>query len=299
MNSFKTLFLTGLLLSASQSLMAQVVIEDQGVSLTQGELEYIVTNGWNNQMIQSAVNNEDDRLELLNNILIMKKIAQEADNISPDTEAYWRLSTTLMKAKRKAVLTAYMASLEVPDMSALAAERYEAQKEDYARVREHRTSSHILFAGVPGSSREDIEVEAQAVLDELRAGANFEEMVLAHSDDPGTKAKKGKFNKWMKQGDVGVAGPYSLGLFQIGQEGEYSELVNTKFGIHIIRLDGVREAYFKPYEEVKENIIADLEAEYRTLSFKDYNGGFNMTEDVYINGAAIDEILAPYAAKSE
>ena len=51
MNSFKTLFLTGLLLSASQSLMAQVVIEDQGVSLTQGELEYIVTNGWNNQMI--------------------------------------------------------------------------------------------------------------------------------------------------------------------------------------------------------------------------------------------------------
>ena len=41
----------------------------------------------------------------------------------------------------------------------------------------------------------------------LRAGADFEEMVLAHSNDPGSKTKKGKFDKWMQMGEVGVAGP--------------------------------------------------------------------------------------------
>jgi hypothetical protein len=103
----------------------------------------------------------------------------------------------------------------------------------------------------------------------------------------------------MQMGEVGVAGPYSQGVFQIGQVGEYSELVNTKFGIHIIRLDGVRPRYFKTYEEVEDNITADLQKEYRRLSVTDYNRSFNMTDDVYIDGAAMDEIFAPYQAKSE
>lgn len=299
MTSFKTLFLAALLfLAASCAAADQVVIEDQGVTLSQGELEYLVSN-WSDQMKRSAASDEGDRLELLNKMLVIKKMAQEADKIPPGTEAYWRLSVTLMAEKRKLLLQEYMASLEEPDMSALAAERYETQKEKYANVPEYRTSSHILFASAPGQSREETAVEAQGVLDELRAGGDFEELVLAYSDDPGSKTKKGKFNKWMQMGEVGVAGPYSQGVFQIGQEGEYSELVNTKFGVHIIRLDGVRPRYFKTYEDVEDNITADLEKEYRRLSIADYNRSFNMTEDVYIDGAAMDEIFAPYQAKSE
>ena len=300
MTAFNTLFLAGLLLLyVSHSATAQVVIEDQGVSLSQGELEYLVNN-WSNQMKQAAANDRGDRLELLNKMLSIKKMSLEADKIQPDTEAYWRLSATLMTEKRKLVLEEYVASLEVPDMSALAAERYETQKEKYALVPEYRTSSHILFACAPGKcSRKETKAGAQVVLDELRTGADFEEMVLAHSGDPGSKAKKGKFDKWMRMGEVGVVGPYSQGVFEIYQVGEYSELVSTKFGIHIIRLDGVRAAHFKPYEEVKEKIIADLEKEYVRLSITDYNHSFNMTEDVYIDGAAIDKIFAPYATKSE
>lgn len=306
MSTFNKLFCAALLLVLlQQAATAQVVLEDpivledQGVSLSQGELKYIV-NLWTNQMKAAAANDEGDRLELLNKMLVIKKMAQEADKTPKGTDAYWRLSTTLMNTKHKLVLEEFRAALEIPDMSALAAERYETQKEKYAFVAEFRTSSHILFACAPGKcSRPEMKAEAQVVLDELRAGADFAEMVQVHSDDPGTKAKGGKFDKWMRRGEVGVVGPYSEGIFKIEQVGDYSEIVSTRFGIHILRLDGVRESHFLPYKEVKSKIVADLEKEYRRLSITDYNRSFNMTDDVYIDGAAMEQIFSPYKAKNE
>jgi parvulin-like peptidyl-prolyl isomerase len=246
-------------------------------------------------MQRAAANDRGDRLELLNQVLTAKKLAREADRILAGTEAYWRLSTKITSEKRKFVLQEYARNLEVPDMSELAAERYITEKEKYARVPEQRLSSHILFACAPGQcSRREMKDRAQKVLDELRGGADFVAMVEAHSGDPGSKAKGGKFNKWMGRGEVGVAGPYSQGVFEIGKVGEYSEIVSTQFGIHIIRLDGVKEEHYLPYEDVKAKIMADLEREYIKSSLMEYTRGFNMTEDAIIDDAAIETIFAPY-----
>ncbi|MEZ5572069.1 MAG: peptidylprolyl isomerase [Halioglobus sp.] len=300
MPSIKSILRTVLLLLAVQhSAIAQVVVEDEGISLNQAELTFIVSQ-WTDQMKKSAANDPGDRLELLNRVLMVKKMAAEADKISPDSAAYWPLATTLMNEKRKFILQEYVNNLKVPDMSKLAAERYETEKEKYALVPEKRISSHILFACPPGScSREETKVKAQKVLDELNAGADFTAAVEAYSGDPGSKAKGGKFNKWIRLGEPGVAGPYSEGLFTIGKVGEYSGLVSTQFGVHIIRLDGVEEAHFLTYDEVKAKIIADLEAEFRRSSITEFNRSFNMTDQVIIDNEAVDAIFAPYRAAGE
>jgi peptidyl-prolyl cis-trans isomerase C len=300
MSAIKMMIGAGLLLlCVPYTAFAQVVLEHDGVSISQGELEYLV-NQWPDQMKRAAANDEGDRLELLNRELTVKKLAREADKIPVGTEAYWRLANKITQEKRKFVLQEYVRTLEVPDMSELAAERYTTEKEKYARVLERRQSSHILFGCPPGKcSREEMKASAQKILDELRAGADFESMVGVHSDDPGSKAKGGKFDKWIGRGEVGVAGPYSQGVFQVGEVGEYSELVSTQFGIHIIRLDAVQEEHYLPYDEVKAKIVADLETEYRKLSLSNYMRDFNMTEDVYIDGNAMEEIFAPYQSKSE
>ena len=69
MPTFNKLFFASLLLmfmqhaaTAPVALEDRVVMEDQGVSLSQGELEYIV-NQWTNQMKAAAANDEGDRLE--------------------------------------------------------------------------------------------------------------------------------------------------------------------------------------------------------------------------------------------
>lgn len=302
MTKLKIVLLSGLLaLCAEQAALAQNVVEDDGVGLTYDELEYIVER-WTPQMQKAAAEDVGDRLELLNVALTNKKIARQAETLTPDThpEIYWEYVTMIRGAQRKFMIDQFVKNIEVPDMTALAKERYETQKEKYALVPERRISSHILFACPPGvCSRAKTKAEAQTVLDELRAGADFVEMVHTHSGDPGTREKDGKFDKWMMLGEPGVTPPYSGGLFEIKEIGDYSELVSSQFGIHIIRLDGIEEAHFRPYAEVKDKIIADLEAEYRQLAVKDWLGTFSISDHAYINGEAMEKIFAPYGSETK
>ncbi len=280
----------------SAPLLAQgeVVLEHDGVSVDRAELDYII-EGWTDQMQQSAVNDDGDRLELLNRLLVGKKLAREADRIPQDSELYWPLQYQIINLKRKYIMDNFSSTLDIPDMTALAKERYETEKEKYARVPEKRLSSHILFACPPGEcSREEMKAKAQVVLDQLRNGADFEEMVQQYSDDEGTKAKGGLFDKWMGRGEVAVIGPYSEGLFTIDKEGEYSDLVGTRFGVHILRLDGIREQHYLPYDEVEADIIKALKLEYVRLAVREYTSSLNMTDNAFIDGPAVDEALAPY-----
>ena len=287
-----------LCLVISHSAHAQIVVEDDGVSVSRGELEYLVGN-WPSQMQRAAANDEGDRFELLNKVIMLEKMAAAADNLSPETEAYWQLLNKVLIVKRDFILDNFTTKLKIPDMSALAAERYETQKRKYAFVSEKRMSSHILFVCAPPCSAEDVSAEAQGVLDELEAGADFSDMVQAHSDDQSTAAKAGKVDRWITNGEREVPPRYSKALFQIESVGGYSELVGTKFGIHIIRYDGTEEERFLTYGEAKPLIVADLTAEYRKLSTLEFIAQFNITDDAFIDGDAMEKIFAPYKAADD
>ena len=283
---------------AQLPVQAEVVLEHDDVSVNRAELDYVMSL-WPEQMQEAAANDEGDRLELLNRMLVAKKLAREADNIPADSELYWPLHYQIMNLKQKYWMENFNKTLDIPDMTALARERYATQKDEYARVPEQRLSSHILFACPPGEcSREATTIEAQKVLDQLRAGADFAAMVQQYSDDAGTKVKDGLFDVWISRGQSGVSGHYTEGLYTIDNVGDYSEPVNTRFGIHIVRLDGIEEAHFLPYEEVEPNIVKALRGEYVRLSTRDYLNTFDMTEDVYIDMPAVEDALAPYKTPS-
>jgi hypothetical protein len=282
------------------ALHAQNIIEDEGVGLDREELTKIVEN-WRPEMRKSAANDLGDRLELLNMALTNKKMAMRAEQMSPasDPQAYWRYHFWLQRMQRKFVFDRFMAQLQVPDMSALAEERYVTEKDKYAKVPEQRRSSHILFMCPPGCDRTPIKPQAAELLVQLRAGADFEEMVVVHSQDPGTKKKKGKMNRWIEYGQVGITPNYSGGLFEIEDVGGYSEVVETEFGLHIIRLDEVRESYYLPFAEARESIVQTLEGEYRELAAKEFEANFRVTDDVRIDGPAMEEIFGPYKTVKE
>jgi hypothetical protein len=292
---FRNLFTAclGTLLALGAS--AQNVVEDDGIGISYDELEYLVSN-WPAHMQEAAANDDGDRLELLNMVMVVKKLAREADKIEPGTDTYYRYNLKIDSEKRKFMLEEFARSLDVPDMTALAKERYETHKDQYALVPEQRTSSHILVSCPTGSkcSRPEAQAKAQEILDQLRDGADFVEMVELHSGDPGSKDKGGKFDRWVMLGDSGVSPPYAKALFEIEEEGGYSEIVNTQFGVHIIRLDEVRESYYLPFKQVEAKIVADLEAEYRKLAMKDYRARYNLSDEAYINGDAMEAIFSKY-----
>lgn len=290
---------------AGQSAYAQpdannsVVLADGGVTITKAELEYLVSR-WTSQMREVAVTDEGDRLELLNLMLANKKVAMEADKlVAQDPELGPAYRNGIEAYQRDFVLTQYRDSIEYPNFTPLAKEQYTLQRDKYALVPETRTSSHILFSSPPGQDRTGVLAEAADVLQQLRSGADFNAMVAEHSGEPRAAERNGKFDRWLKFGEIGVSPPYTEGLFSIGAVGDYSDLVQTEFGVHIIRLDGIKDKTYKPFEEVQEKIVADLKAEYTKLEMKDFVTRFNMSEDAMINMEVIEELLAPYASKGE
>jgi hypothetical protein len=179
-------------------------------------------------------------------------------------------------------------------MEPLAKERYESEKDKYALVRERRLSSHILFRCVPGDcDREQVKAASAETLVNLRAGGDFAAMVEAHSDDPGTKAKGGQF-RWLSEGAPRVSKAYVTTVFELQTPGQYSEVVSSRFGLHIIRLDEIEAARYKPYDEVQEAIILDLEGEYRQLAAQDFDESFGPQGELVLNTSVLDEMLAPY-----
>jgi hypothetical protein len=285
-----------LLIPFSQFLRAETVIEDQGVSMSREEVEHWIQL-WTPQMQRAAAADRGDRIELLNMALVAKKMALEAESATPeqDPEAYWNMQFAIRNVQRNYVAQDFLKNLEVPDMKPLAKERYITEKDKYAFVPEVRLSSHILFACVPGTC--DVlgtKAQVQEVLDQLRAGADFEQMVAEHSDDPGSKDKGGKFDRWLRLGEPHVSPPYVGAVFEIENVGDYSEVITTQFGFHIVRLDGIQEEYYKSFEEVEQTIVDTLVLEYEKLAMKEFDARYNMSDEVQLNDAALDEILEPF-----
>jgi parvulin-like peptidyl-prolyl isomerase len=279
----------------SQTTLASVVIEDQGVSMSREELERTVQQ-WPQEMQRAAANDTGNRLEMLNQAMTNKKIALEAEKLSPETdpETYWEYFFMIQQVQTKFIFDRYMDQLEVPDMAPLAEERYQTERDKYARVDEKRLGSHILFACPPGCPRDEVRPTAEEVMLKLNQGEKFETMVAQYSSDEGTKRKGGRFSFWMAQGDPRLSPHFLAGLFSIEEVGGYSDIVETEFGLHIIRLDEIQDAYYRPFEEVREEIIDALEGEYRELAGKEFKARYLLSDEVRIDGEAMEEIFAPY-----
>jgi hypothetical protein len=248
-------------------------------------------------MREAAIKDAGDRLELLNMALASKKLAAMVDKAPPqdDPEAYWKMVFSIRAMQSNYVVNRFIESVEMPDMSELASERYNTERDKYALVPEERLSSHILLVCAAGAcDRNARRVEAQEILDQVRAGGDFGDLATRYSEDPGSKGKGGQFQQWLKLGQANVDPHFVGAVFDIDEVGGYSGIVDTRFGLHIIRLDDLRAAHYKPYEEVREQIIADLRKEYIQLSAKKFDADFRFTDKVFIDGAALDEILAPY-----
>lgn len=295
--------LTLVLILAPAALRAaeQYVVEDGGVGLSREEVEYLVAI-WTPDMREAAIKDAGDRIELLNMALASKKLAALVDKTPPedDPQAYWKLMFAIRAMQSNYVVSRFMDSIEVPDMSELAAERYKTDRDKYALVPEQRLSSHILLLCEPGACDRDARrIEAQKILEKLQSGADFRELAIKYSEDPGSKGKGGQFEQWLSLGQAHVDPYFTGAVFDVDEVGEYSGIVDTKFGLHIIRLDDLRPAHYKPYEEVKPQIIAALRKEYVQLAAKKFDAGFRFTDEAYFDRAALDEILAPYADSAE
>jgi len=272
---------------------AETVMSDKGVDLSKEELTYAL------QFIppsvtQEAIESEAERLQLAGQILVNKKIASAAMNITAEEnpDFYWKRVFFIQKALNDLFLKDYQKTLSTPDMTELAKEQYLVNKKKYAKVPEMRGSSHILFKCLPGGcDRKALRPKVEEVLKELKSGADFEKMVEKYTGDVNSKSKKGKVGDYYR-GQAHVSDRYITGLFDIEKVGGLSTIVESKFGFHIIRLDHIKEAFYKPFSEIDSELIEALEKKYKSLSMMNYLDSFDISDESKKNIDVIDKVFA-------
>ncbi|HSR01312.1 MAG TPA: SurA N-terminal domain-containing protein [Methylophilaceae bacterium] len=122
---------------------------------------------------------------------------------------------------------------------------------------EQREASHILIGFGVNATDEDkakakekaLEIDAQLKADPKR----FEELAVKFSQDPGSASKGGSLGTF---GRGAMVKPFEDVVFAM-QVGDISEVVESEFGYHIIRLDGVT-GNSSSFEDMKPQIKGEL-----------------------------------------
>lgn len=127
---------------------------------------------------------------------------------------------------------------------------------DRFRTSERVRVRHILIDTRDKSDAEKAELKkkAEGILQQIRGGADFAKLAQEHSQDFGSAQKGGDID-WVVRGQtVPEFEAASFGM----KPGQVSDLVNTMFGFHIIRVDAREDARLRPFEEVKDELRADV-----------------------------------------
>jgi len=127
-------------------------------------------------------------------------------------------------------------------------------------VNDRTRVSHILLSTV-GKSPEEVEKIRQRALEVLakaRAGDDFAQLAKEYSDDPGSKTIGGDLG-WVDQ-NTQFLPEFKQVALSLGV-GAISDLVTTKFGLHIIKATDHQSAHTMSFEEAKEQIRPTLLAQ--------------------------------------
>src|SRR5438093_11109977 len=134
-------------------------------------------------------------------------------------------------------------------------EAYRAKQQQY-QVAGGQTVSHILFLFPPYLTVQDeqrLRAKAEAVLQQLRNGGEFTALARQYSDGP--SAETGGLLGTFRPGEL-LPG-FEEAAAQL-KPGEISDVVRTRIGFHIIRLEARQAAGMRPFEEVQEEIKSDI-----------------------------------------
>jgi peptidyl-prolyl cis-trans isomerase D len=163
-------------------------------------------------------------------------------------------------------------------------QRYEAAQQRYLTP-EARNASHILISANEQRSKQ----EARALIEQLREriaeGESFEEIAREYSDDFASAEQGGDLG-FVEPGDMVT--PFEDALYDLDSVGDVSEPVETQFGWHLIRLDGIRPPEGMSFAEARSEILEEYRARQREDLYIELSQ--RMVDLVYANDATLEPL---------
>jgi len=152
--------------------------------------------------------------------------------------------------------TRYADDIEVSDEQITA--DYEARRDEFDQPESVR-ARHILLRLAPDADVEtkaEVAGRAAGVLLRLAAGEDFAAVAREVSEDSSNAPDGGDLGFFPRGRMVPAFEEAAFAL----EPGQVSEIIETQFGLHILRVDEKREAGVRPLDEVRDEIVVHLRA---------------------------------------
>lgn len=169
------------------------------------------------------------------------------------------------------------------------ADYYAANAAKFGRP-EQRSASHILIAvdkNADAATRAKAKAKATELVQILqKSPERFAELARTQSQDPGSAAQDGSLGSFARGMMVK---PFEDAVFSMKPH-EIRGPVESDFGYHIIRLDGIQPAKIAPLNEVRAEVVDELRKQQAQKAFADLADNFGNL--VYENANSLQPAAA-------
>lgn len=142
---------------------------------------------------------------------------------------------------------------------------------------EERRVSHILItadAAAPAAERDKARAKAEKLLAEIKQSPDkFADLARKNSQDPGSAAKGGDLDFFARGAMVK---PFEEAAFAL-KKGDTSNVVETEFGFHILRLTDIKSPKQKTFEESRATLETDVRRQLAQRKFAEAAEQFTNT----------------------
>ncbi|HET6756174.1 MAG TPA: peptidylprolyl isomerase [Burkholderiales bacterium] len=234
---------------------AAAVAKVNGKDIPQARVDFFVKQLTAQGQTDSPELRQNVREELINREIVSQEAVNKGLDKNPDFAA--QMDVARQNLLVGAYLKQYAEANPIKDEELKA--EYEKIKAQQVPTKEY-LARHILV---------EKEAEAKTIIAQLKKGANFNELAIEKSKDPGSKVKGGELS-WAPA--TNYVKPFADALAALEKGETTTTPVQSEFGWHVIKLEDERTSEALPYEEVKqliqqrlqkqqlEKLLADLRA---------------------------------------
>ncbi len=231
--------------------------DDQKNRVRMGVIDLLVQQTALNQLAEKHNVSVSDEKVMEEITKIAEQQGKTLDEVQAEISGYGMTMDDLKSQVRPQIVMKELADAFQNDeaMASEAKTFYDANP-NYFEKPEQVRASHVLIKMDPAATEEEkaaVKAKAEEVLAKAKAGDDFAALAKEYSEDPGSKDKGGEYTF----GRGKMVKPFEDTAFAL-EVGAVSDLVETQFGYHIIKLSEKMEAITESLEDAKPKIISFL-----------------------------------------
>lgn len=213
-------------------------------------------------LAQTALNAYYERREVQLTRFNTSDYSAKVQPTQEEIEAYYKANPNQFQAPEKAAVEYVVLDLDTVKKTIALNEAdvktYYEQNAARLSGKEERRASHILITAAKDAADADkqkAKARATELLEQLRKSpGSFADLATKHSQDPGSAAKGGDLDYF---GRGAMVKPFEEAAFAL-QKDQISEVVESDFGYHIIKVTDIKAPKIKSFEELRAGIETDL-----------------------------------------